>query len=181
MLLNKNETYTFEEYLEISKNERCEFIDGKIFMMGSPSIEHQRIVGKLFVKLSNYFNGKICEPFISPLDVVLSEKKIVQPDLFVVCDKDNLKDNRYEGVPRLVIEVVSPSNSSYDYVNKLDLYTKAGVQEYWIINPAGKDVLCYQFENNGITDFQTYTLGGLIESKIFEKLAVSTEELFEYK
>ena len=44
MLLNKNETYTFEEYLEISKNERCEFIDGKIFMMGSPSIEHQRIV-----------------------------------------------------------------------------------------------------------------------------------------
>ena len=72
----------------------------------------------------------------------------VQPDIFVICDIDNIKNKIYEGIPTLIVEVVSPSSSSHDYITKLDLYARAGVQEYWIVNPMNKNSICYRFKNN---------------------------------
>ena len=75
-------------------------------------------------------------------------KNVVQLDIFVICDIDNIKNKIYEGIPTLIVEVVSPSNSSHDYITKLDLYARAGVEEYWIINPMNKNSICYSFKNN---------------------------------
>lgn len=183
MLAHKEKIYTYEEYLKISSEDRCEFINFKIYMMGSPSIEHQNVVGNIFFALKNYFNKKECKPFIAPLDVTFldenNNKNIVQPDVFVVCDRDKIIDNSYKGIPTLVIEVVSPSNSSHDYVTKLDLYLRAGVEEYWIINPINKNAICYKFENKTPSKVVGYHYDEVIKSEVFEGLNIDLKGMFE--
>ena len=80
-----------------------------------------------------------CSPVIAPFDVYPlydqgDEDTVVQPDLFVVCDKSKLRENRYNGAPKFIIEILS-TNRSHDMVTKLNLYQKAGVREYWIVDP----------------------------------------------
>lgn len=69
----KKKIYTYDEFLKISDAERCEFIDGKIYMMSSPSIEHQNIVGNMIFALKTYFKDKECRPYVAPLDVTIVE------------------------------------------------------------------------------------------------------------
>jgi len=183
LLAYKERIYTYEEYLKISDEDRCEFIDGKVYMMGSPSIQHQNIVGNMFFALKSYFKNKECRPFVAPLDVTFvddkNNKNVVQPDVLVVCDEHKIIDNAYKGIPTLVIEVVSPSNSSHDYVTKLDLYLRAGVEEYWILNPVSKNAICYRFENKMPSSVEGYHYDEAIKSQVFEGLNISLKELFE--
>ena len=183
MLAYEDKIYTYEEFLKISNDDRCEFVNGKVYMMGSPSIEHQNIVGNMFFGLKNYFKGKECIPFVAPLDVTIvdknNNKNVVQPDVLVVCDKHKIIDNNYKGIPTLVIEVVSTSNSGHDYVTKLDLYLRAGVEEYWILNPVNKNAICYRFENKMPSKVEGYHYDEAIKSDIFEGLNISLKEIFE--
>ncbi len=71
--------------------------------------------------------------------------KIVIPDLSVICDESGLKEERYVGVPSITMEIVSPSNQSYDLVFKLNLYMQYG---YWILNPILNTVQVYTFDDN---------------------------------
>ena len=183
LLAYREGIYTYEEYLKISDEDRCEFIDGKVYMLGSPSIQHQNIVGNIFFALKSYFKNKECRPFVAPLDVTLvddkNNKNVVQPDVLVVCDEHKIIDNAYKGIPTLIIEVVSPSNSSHDYVTKLDLYLRAGVEEYWILNPVSKNAICYRFENKMPSSVEGYHYDEAIKSQVFEGLDIPLKELFE--
>ena len=76
---------------------------------------------------------------VAPFDVyVLYEKgdqlTYVQPDIFAACDQSKLQESRYNGAPKFIIEILS-SNRSHDMVTKLNLYQKAGVNEYWMVDP----------------------------------------------
>ena len=111
-----NGLYTYAEYLLWQFEERVELLKGKLFKMSAPSIDHQRISGRLFVKMYSYLEGKRCEVFSAPFDVVLKnpngeDNTVLQPDLCVVCDPEKLADGkRCYGVPDWVLEIVSPSN-----------------------------------------------------------------------
>ena len=177
--------YTSSEFLEFAKDkeERYELINGRIYMMASPGRTHQRIAGSIYRKLGNYLDGKPCEPFISPFDVVLFEKNeiwdksqnVFQPDVFVVCDPEKNSEERIYGAPDFVIEVVSPSNSERDYYYKCNLYMKYGVKEYWIVNPETKNILVYI---NG-EEIKTYnfTFGDKVKVSIFEDFKIDFKEL----
>ncbi|MDR1863027.1 MAG: Uma2 family endonuclease, partial [Treponema sp.] len=65
------------------------------------------------------------------------EDTLVQPDIFAACDKSKLGENRYNGAPKFIIEILS-SNRSHDMITKLNLYQRAGVEEYWIIDTEEK-------------------------------------------
>lgn len=152
--------YTAEEYFElapINDSERYELISGEIVAQAAPSTVHQRLVGKLFRKIGNFIdsnNGR-CEPFVAPYDVKLDDNNVVQPDVTVICDIDKINDKRCEGAPDLVIEVTS-SNYGRDYVDKLDLYRRAGVREYWIVDPLYRRVMVYFFEKSDFPDIYTF-------------------------
>ena len=75
---------------------------------------------------------------------------IVEPDILVVCDPEKITERRIEGAPDFVIEIASPGNYQNDYLRKLEIYSKCGVREYWIINPMKRNVLVYIFENGEI-------------------------------
>jgi len=131
--------YTYADYCAWDDDQRCELIDGEIYLMASPSTTHQRISGRLLRKLGNYLDDKECEVFHAPFDVRLNWEKgdntVVQPDLLVVCDPDKIDNKGCKGAPDLVIEILSPSTADYDMMTKFTRYCDAGVKEIWFVHP----------------------------------------------
>lgn len=130
---------TLEEYEALPGDKRVEVFDGQIYYMGSPSQIHQSILLEVSTLLNSYVKGRKgdCKVFPAPFDVKLSDNPliIVQPDIMVVCDKDKLDDNRCNGAPDFIIEIVSPGNPADDYIRKAYYYKIYGVREYWIVDP----------------------------------------------
>lgn len=181
--IKKYNAKEFFEYVN-DKNERYELIEGRIYMMASPNVNHQRIARKILKKLENYLEGKPCEPFMAPLDVVLFEKEnekdksqnVYQPDLFVVCDQKKISDNRINGAPDFVIEVVSQSSETQDYFIKFQAYMKYGVREYWIVNPMTKQISVY-INEKGRKECKHYTFSDKIPAGIFENFEIDFTEI----
>ncbi|MGI5853589.1 MAG: type II toxin-antitoxin system prevent-host-death family antitoxin [Bacillota bacterium] len=159
---------SYEEFMQIyEKSElRMEFIDGEIYVLGSPSITHQEILGKLYLIFHNYLEGNKCKVFIAPFVVHfrkrgIKEPDVCQPDLLVICDLEgNISDkDRYMGTPTLVVEILSDSTRAKDMINKLNTYRLSGVQEYWIIDPKKQNVIIYHLDNCEIADYRIYEAG----------------------
>jgi Uma2 family endonuclease len=149
--VRKDARYTYADYATWPEDERWELIDGVPYAMATPSVIHQRISRKLMNQLSNWLEGKPCEPFAAPFAVRLNADKgddtVVEPDISVVCDKSKLADGKScVGAPDLVIEILSPSTSRHDRLTKYNLYRAAGVREYWIVDPTDKIVTVSHFE-----------------------------------
>ena len=177
---------SLDEFYKLRENSErlMEFVDGVVYTSPSPSTKHQRISGRLNAKLFNLLETKECEVFQAPFDVELcSEKvegnKVVIPDLLVICDKSGLGENKYVGVPGLIIEIVSPSNQAHDLVFKLNLYMQYGVKEYWIINPMLNSVQLYSLRDDGQYDqADVMREKGKINSLVLQGFTVDLEELF---
>lgn len=156
----KCEYFTYADYLTWPEGERWEIINGEAFAMSpAPGKRHQQISGELFRQLANYLKGKPCLVFAAPFDVRFSERAgltdekvgtVVQPDIFVVCDKSKLDERGCNGPPDYIVEISSSSTSKVDLTKKFDLYQQHGVREYWIIHPAEQTLLVYKIENDGL-------------------------------
>ena len=178
---------SYEEFLELTEEseQRFELIDGVVYNLASPSYKHQHIIAELLFAFRSWFKGKSCDALTSPFDVTLHKAAdnicVVQPDVIVICDRDNRdKKDRYTGVPALVVEVLSPSTRSKDLIKKLDLYKQCGVKEYWIVDPVNEQITVYQLEDNEIENHKTYVRRGEpeVRSFVFEGLTVALDELF---
>lgn len=142
--------YTAADRESLPGDVRTELIDGVIYDMSSPKTGHQIIVGDLFTQISVQIEkcGRDCLAFVSPSDVWLTgdDKNIFQPDIYVICDYSMIGSNGYTiGAPPLVIEVLSPSTRSRDLLLKAYKYHRAGVKEYWIVDPEMSHVLVYDY------------------------------------
>ena len=128
--------FTYADYAEWPDGERWELIDGDAYNMSpAPTTRHQSIVYNIsFIIKSNLLN-KSCKPFVAPVDVVLSEHDVVQPDVFVVCDEKKITEANIQGAPDMIVEVLSPGTAIKDKREKKKLYEIYGVKEYIIIDP----------------------------------------------
>ena len=108
-------------------------------MSPSPSVLHQTIVlllTEMFAKLSRQSGGLA---FCAPMDVILADDTIVQPDLlYVAKNRRDIVKERIQGAPDLVVEVLSSGTQRRDRLEKMDLYARHGVKEYWIVDPSAK-------------------------------------------
>lgn len=153
--------YTYADLLEIDDDNRYEIIDGKLYLMSSPTVKHQAIAGEIYTQLALFLKDKKCKPFIAPLDVAFSKSRqdnkihnVVQPDVFVVCDIEKLEDKKVFGAPSFVLEILSPSTSRKDQVEKLNLYQKYQVEEYWILDPNNMTVMPYILNEQGLYEIE---------------------------
>jgi len=176
---------SLEEFLQMDKeNEhRLEYFDGEVVYLESPSVEHQRVLLNIAAEFRNYFRGKSCEVFISPLDVWLTNeekttKVKVQPDLMVISDKAGLKKNAYYGVPDLIIEIIAPSNESHDRVKKYSTYMEFGINEYWMVNPKLKTIEVYIFEEDEYKQVAIYKGDDCAVSQTFKELKIYLDVIF---
>lgn len=178
---------TYEEYLELVEHseQRFELIDGVIYNLASPSYKHQHAVHELHGTMYNWFKGKGCTPLTSPFDVTFIKEEsnicVVQPDILVICDKENIdQKGKYQGTPALAIEVLSPSTRSKDMIKKLELYKQCGVREYWVVDPVNEQIWVYALDNNEITEIKAFTKSGdqEVHSYYFKGLCVSLQDIF---
>ncbi|MCL6588721.1 MAG: Uma2 family endonuclease [Firmicutes bacterium] len=182
--------YTYEDYLTWPEEERWEIIDGVPHMMAPPSRIHQEILGELFTQIHNYLKGKPCRVYSSPFGVRLpvgNEKSdheitnVVEPDIVVVCDQSKLDDQGCKGAPDLIIEIVSPASVKNDLLKKFNLYEKAGVKEYWIVEPNGKIVTVFILGDNAQYGRQkVYSEDDEIQVNVLSDLKINLKPVFAY-
>ena len=159
--------------------DRAELIDGKIYMSPSPTRKHQYLVMGLAANIHYHIQSKRgkCHVYTAPFDVCLfnDEKTVVQPDVLVICNRDILTDKGCTGAPDWVMEIVSESNSSHDYIRKLMQYQKAGVREYWIVDPYQNKVTVMNFEDPSKSN--EYAFEDMIPAAVLDELEINISEL----
>lgn len=180
MVIPRKQSYTEVDYYNLPENVRAELVDGQIYYQAAPSRIHQKILNWMNNSIYNYIKSKngSCEVYPAPFAVKLGENKktIVEPDLSVICDLSKLTDRGCTGAPDWIIEVVSPGNSSHDYVRKLNLYMAAGVREYWIINPIEQNIFVYHFEEANFK-VKVYTFQDKVKVNIYDDFWIDFKEI----
>ena len=175
------ETITLEQYETLPENRRVEVFDGVAYDMASPSQIHQALSMELSNILYNYIKTKkqSCQVFSAPFDVKLSDNPltIVQPDIMIVCDRNKLDEKRCNGAPDFIIEIVSPGNSSHDYIRKLYYYNNFGVREYWIVDPKRRMITVNYFEGDLIN--VAYSFDATIKINIYDDLYINFSDIAE--
>lgn len=183
----KNENITYAEYINLEEDIRFEVIENQVYYMTpSPKPKHQDVVTQLCVDFGLYLRGKQCRVFVSPIDVCLSEeikdlkkvKEWVSPDLVVVCDPKKIGDKRIIGSPDLVVEVLSPSTAKKDRLVKFNRYQKAGIQEYWIVDPVNEFIDVYLLNDNTFNQIGSFFKGDILQVSIFEDLQIDLTHVF---
>jgi Uma2 family endonuclease len=151
--LHEIDKLTYEDYALIPDDgRRHEILDGDHVMSPAPRTKHQRVVGALYADLYRHVRDHgLGEVFVAPFDVLLTEHDIVQPDLcFVPVDRRMIvNEMNCEGVPTLMVEVISPSTRRRDLVDKRKLYERRGVAEYWVADPAVDSVQVFRPDADG--------------------------------
>lgn len=178
---------SYSEFCEIVKTSESQYelIDGEIYLMSSPRHEHQVAHRDIFGAMYLYFKAKSCEVLSAPFDVKLfndaesfeDDPNVVQPDILVICDPETINDKGiYEGIPSLVVEILSPSTRTKDMIKKLSLYTLSGVSEYWIVDTENEKVHVYSFVERKIKELTTTPFSEFVESDHFVGLKVKLTE-----
>jgi Uma2 family endonuclease len=169
-------------------DERLELIKGKIFKMSpAPTRNHQKVSQEIFVKLFNFLKPNPCEVYIAPFDVRLPRKSkadkdittVVQPDICVICDPSKLDDRGCIGPPDIVVETLSPGNTSKELRNKYEAYEESGVKEYWIVWPEHKTFVRYTLDEKGkYQPSRVMTLGDEVITPILPGFVLRLDEVF---
>jgi Uma2 family endonuclease len=173
-------TYDDLQRLRETRHERLELIDGVLFVTPSPSRLHQ-LVSKRLIRLLLHAvdDAGVGDFYDAPFDVKLGEGDVVQPDLVVVLRQNFaiFTDAAIEGVPDLVIEIISPSTRRDDRVTKRDLYARYEVPEYWLVDPDGGRVTVFADPQEGRYRNETVATD-IAESFVVPGLVTDLADLF---
>jgi Uma2 family endonuclease len=128
--------YRIADYLALPDEPRCELLYGRLLVTPAPKVRHQLVVGRIHHLLLDFADRRGGFAIASPVDVVLADHSVVQPDvIYVSKSRSAIVRDRVEGAPDLVVEVLSPGTARRDIGEKLRLYAEAGVAEYWVVDP----------------------------------------------
>jgi len=145
------------------ERKKEEKIDGVIYNMSpSPSFKHGIINNNINRAIGNHLKDSLCLVFMENLDFRYHpdiNDDYVCPDVMIICDRKHLKGGTYSGVPKFLVETLSPSTAKKDRAEKKDIYESAGVEEYWIISPQGS-VEIYYLEDGKYILHQSYLFQG---------------------
>ena len=186
--LPQEQRYTFADLLSWDDNTRYELYDGQPVALACPSDSHQRVLTALLLQIGNYLEGKRCNIYPAPFDVRLFQNAkdrpedvstVVQPDLMVVCDHNKVDRHGVHGAPDLVIEILSDSTRRVDRLTKFNLYQRAGVREYWIVDPDAHTVAVHLLQDGqyGSPDF--YAANTIIPVSILDDCMVDLSRVFQ--
>ncbi|MDR1706122.1 MAG: Uma2 family endonuclease [Clostridiales bacterium] len=182
MELRKEEYFTFENYLAWDDSADYELIDGAAYAMAPPSRRHQDISINLILQLGAFLRGKRCKLYHPPFAVRLGEfaaqDTVLIPDITVVCDRSKLDNYGCVGAPDMVVEILSPSSQKRDRVTKFEMYRRAGVKEYWIVDPEERTLEQYVL-SGGKYYVQTYDETATVAVASLEGCVIDLNSVFE--
>lgn len=172
--------WTYEDYCRLPDDGWIyEIIEGELYMSPAPQTPHQRSKGNLYVAFWIYADdhdaGMVLD---APYDVLLPGlTSPIQPDIVFVV-KENLgiiQNERIEGVPDIVVEVLSPWNWNMDRGKKFSIYAKAGVREYWIVDPKARTIELFCLQGGMYALIGKYGVGETVHSEVLSGFGVKVE------
>lgn len=173
--------WTYDEMLaELPETTQpLELWDGEMVMSPSPHADHQRSVLRFCEQLNRFVaERKLGEVFISPLDVVLSQRRVVQPDVFFISNqRRDIIQKHIRGVPDLAVEIISQGTWQRDRVSKKSFYEQFGLPEYWIVDPESRIIEVLALKSGA---YQAHSRGqgsDRVNSRLLDGFEISFAEL----
>lgn len=174
--------FTYEDYKLLPEDgSRWEVLDGDLVREPAPRPFHQIVGDNLFHLMYAHVRSHGLGIVISsPLDVVLSEENVVQPEfVFIPTDRFNIvTEDNVSGAPALAVEVLSPSTRHRDRVVKRKIYERFGVREYWIVDPERKTIEVLALADEGYAVCGTFTEKDVLRSPLFPGLSIEVRQFF---
>jgi Uma2 family endonuclease len=176
---------TEEEYLTLDENILLEYADGFLEVLPMPTTEHQRIVAFLYRTLFAWVTAQgLGEVLFAPLKVRLRTGKFREPDvLFLRTEHAHRAGNQFWERPDIVMEIVSESNRRHDLVTKRDEYARAGIPEYWIVDPEEESITIFVLRPRRKTyvEHGTFRKGERAESKLLPDFGIDVTGVFSQR
>jgi Uma2 family endonuclease len=174
-------TWTYTDLFALPDDgRRYEIIEGELYEMPAPSWAHATVISNLIsaiiplvVKLGGRWRT-------APLDVFFQGADPVQPDIIVLLPESQAQptERGVEGPPDLLIEVLSPSNRGHDLLTKRALYARAGVREYWLIDPEARTIEILSLDRDAFHLALAVSGGAPLDSPILGQLPITANDLF---
>ena len=175
-LLTAKQYFSLTDY---DSRDMWELIKGVLKMSPAPMTVHQKISGNLHLFLGTKF--KRHEKFhvrYSPYDLNINETSVVQPDICVIDNIQNETKRYFEGVPVVIVEILSPSSVEYDSKRKYELYEECGVPEYWIVSPFDEKIQVFRLEKGKYIKIGEFGQDSTFVSTALDGLNVIVNEVF---
>lgn len=176
--------WTYEDYLRLPDDgNRYEVIRGVLYVTAAPFFKHQIVVGELF----SYFRAFIREHELgvvvgAPIDILLpfGIATPVEPDIvfFRTGNEPGWEDKNFQGVPDLVVEVLSRSTKSRDRRIKFEAYRDAGIPEYWMVDPDARTIVVYTLKAKEYTELCRGGEGEKVRSAVLAGFELVVSDLF---
>ncbi len=164
------ENYNYDDVEQMYPDKRFEIINNKLYLMTPASVQHQKTARNLTILIGSSIKERKdnCHLFPAPTGLYLNKKDAenktnsVEPDLFVICQY-GLTNNGIHviGIPRLIIEILSPSTIKKDRDDKKNLFEKNGVPVYWLVDTGNQTIEEYRLEMNLETGKEEYILNNV--------------------
>ena len=154
--------FTYRDYLQLPEQDRRELIGGDFHVVPSPSVRHQAVSANLGVALRDFVGrNRLGVVLWAPMDAMLSDEDVVQPDILFVSNERRgiIAEDNISGAPDLVVEVLSPGTADRDRELKRGLYARAGVREYWVVDPDQMTIRVLDPDGRGRHRDRTYDSG----------------------
>ena len=174
-------TWTYEDLFSLADDgRRYEIVEGELFEMPSPGSAHALVIAaliRLLMPLVENLGGRWCT---APIDVFFPGANPVQPDILAIVPGGpaEIVPRGIEGAPDLVIEVLSPSNRGHDLLTKRALYARAGVQEYWLVDPDARTIEILTLDRDAFHLAVTASRQETPESPLLGPLPTTADDLF---
>ena len=148
-LMPGHRRFTYVDYLDFPDDgQRYEILDGEVFVTPSPIPDHQRVSRCIQQELMAWAEAHPpTEVFYAPIDLILADDTILVPDLLVILERSVVTSRGIEAAPALVVEILSPSTRGRDRGLKRERYARAGVEEYWIVDPSARTIELYVLQD----------------------------------
>jgi Uma2 family endonuclease len=173
--MNTDLRFTYQDYLQLPEDHRYEIVNGDPYRLSASTPSHQKVSRNLAFQLHQYVMEKdLGETLKAPCDVLLSETDVVQPDILFI-SKEHLsiiKETNIQGAPDLVVEILSPTSEKRDRGAKQKLYARAGVTEYWIVDPTAKTVEVLSLGETGYQGISLFNHADILRSPMFLDLSI---------
>ncbi len=174
---------TYKDYLQLPSDDfHHQLIEGEIVMTPAPKVIHQMVKSNLQKHLLQFVENKQLGLVLdAPCDVYFDEHNVVQPDLFFI-SRNRLSivaEDVVKGAPDLIVEVLSPASAYYDLVEKKALYARAGVKEYWIVDPKWHWIEVYWNHEGSFQLQQRAEKEGVVQSRLLPDFQVSLARIFQ--
>jgi len=183
-VLIESRKFTVQEFLEWDGFEpgfTYELINGELVKKSSPHPQYQIISANLFRNIDSFVQDKKSGIVLfAPVDVFLDQENALVPDLIFIreANRSIITDNGVEGVPDLVVEILSPGTAKYDRGKKMKVYRKHQVREYWLVDPKLQSVEVYVYRNGDYDLDFLETVQGKIQSVVLEGFSLEIDTIF---